>query len=48
MKLSRIDKKKALIEQKNKDKNKSESNQKISICEKFKNCLYYIFGLCKK
>jgi len=48
MKLSRIDKKKALIEQKNKDKNKSESNRKISICEKFKNCLYYIFGLCKK
>ena len=47
MKLSRIDKKKALIEQKNKDKNKEEFIHKLSICQKFKNCIYYIVCFCK-
>ena len=44
MKLSRIDKKKALIEQKNKNKNDKKEE---SFCQKFKEYIYYIFCFWK-
>ena len=44
MKISRIDKKKALIEQ----KNKKENNKEKSRCEIIKDYVYYIFCLCKR
>ena len=46
MKLSRIDKKKALIEERNKKKNENKKEKKF--CEKFKEYIYYIFCFWKR
>ena len=43
MKISRIDKKKALIEQKNKNKN----DENKSLCQKFREYIYYILCFWK-
>ena len=45
MKISRIDKKKALIEERNRKKDENDKGQ--SICEKVMDYIYYIFCFCR-